>query len=115
MRAFLPLNRIQIMDDPVNLIAAQRVLVEIVRKIGPHAEVVGERHMVGLQRPSGADSLGNRRLVLCRFDKPGIGDEPDGCQHTDNRHDGQHLDHRKARSNAENRTGLATMTAFLSP
>ena len=113
MRTRLSLHRIQVMDNPVHLITAQRVLVEIVRKIRPHAEVVRQRHMIGMQSPSGADGLGRGGLVLRRFDKTGIGDKSDRRQNADNGNDGQHFDHRKTGDRACRKTKASLLSKGL--
>ena len=113
MRTRLCLHRVQVMDNPVHLITAQRVLVEIVREVRPHAEVVRQRHKIGMQGPSGADGLGSGGLVLCRLDKAGIGNEPDHRQNADNGNDGQHFDHRKTGDRACRKTKASLLSKGL--
>ena len=108
MRILLFLNSVQVMYDPVSLAAAQRGFTEIVGEARPDTQIIGQRHMVGVQNPSGGNGLRRRRLVLCRFDEARIGDKADGRQNADDGNDGQHLDHRETGTTDRHRATSGT-------
>ena len=80
------------MHDPVDLIAAKRGFTESLGKARPHAEIVGQRNMVGMQDSSGGNGFRSGSAVLCRCDETSVGNKADSRQDAYNDNNSQQLD-----------------------